>query len=142
MMALLLRSPLHGLMSSSVLLLSFQGRRTGRQIMLPLRYAKSESGFVCFTTDNAKWWRNFEEPRAVALVVGGKALSGVALAQRVAAGESLDALRAFLTAFPSDASHHTVSVKHGTPSESDLSRTPKRSIRVQVAHIQATETEA
>ena len=142
MMTLLLRSPLHGLMSASVLLLSFQGRRTGPHITLALRYARSDAGFVCFTTDNAKWWRNFEDARPVAWVVAGETLNGVASARRVTVGESLDALRSFLAAFPSDATHHDVSVVHRVPSESDLSRTPTRSIRVQVANVRATRSGA
>lgn len=133
MMTMLLRSPLHGLMSASVLVLSFKGRRTGRQITFPLRYARTEGGVVCFTTDDAKWWRNFEESRPVSVVVAGETLSGTATAQRVAPGESLDALRSFLTAFPSDAVYHGVTVAGGVPAEGDLQRASARSIRLQIA---------
>lgn len=133
LMSALLRSWLHGVMSSSVLLLSFDGRRTGRRISLPLRYACSSAGFVCFTTDDAKWWRNFEEPLAVQVLVAGETLGGVASADRVTSGESLDALRWFLLQFPSDATYHDVSVAKGVLSEADLARTPKRSVRVRIA---------
>lgn len=130
-MSLLLRSWLHGVMSGSVLLLSFDGRRTGRRISLPLRYARSGVDFVCFTTDDVPWWRNFEEPRAVEVLVAGETLSGVASAERVT-GDSLDALRVFLQQFPSDAAYHDVSIAKGVPSEADLARTPKRSVRVRI----------
>ena len=140
LMSLLLRSPLHGVMSSSVLLLSFYGRRTGRHISLPLRYMKSDTGVVCFTTDNATWWRNFEAPHPVDVLVAGEALSGVASAERVAAGESLDALRSFLSRFPSDAAYHDVSVVRGIPSEAELTRTSLRSVRVQIGSIQSRRT--
>jgi hypothetical protein len=136
LMSVLLRSWLHGVMSSSVLLLSFDGRRTGRRISLPLRYARSGAGFVCFTTDDAKWWRNFEEPLGVEVLVAGETISGVALAERVTVGESLDALRWFLQQFPSDAAYHDVSIAkgaNGVPSEADLARTPKRSVRVRIS---------
>lgn len=130
-MSLLLRSWLHGVMSESVLLLSFDGRRTGRRISLPLRYGRSGGDFVCFTTDDVPWWRNFEEPRAVEVLVAGETLSGVASAERVT-GDSLDALRVFLQQFPSDAAYHDVSIAKGVPSEADLARTPKRSVRVRI----------
>ena len=136
LMSVLLRSWLHGVMSSSVLLLSFDGRRTGRRISLPLRYARADGGFVCFTTDDAKWWRNFEEPLAVEVLVAGATIGGVALAERVTVGESLDALRWFLQQFPSDAAYHDVSIAkgaNGVPSEADLARTPKRSVRVRIS---------
>jgi hypothetical protein len=133
LMSVLLRSWLHGVMSSSVLVLSFDGRRTGRRISLPLRYARSGADFVCFTTDDATWWRNFEESLAVEVLVAGETLGGVALADRVTAGESLDVLRLFLQRFPSDAVYHNVSVANSVPSEADLERTPRRSIRVRIS---------
>jgi hypothetical protein len=131
-MSLLLRSWMHGVMSSSVLLLSFRGRRTGRHISLPLRYVKNDIGFVCFTTDNAPWWRNFEEPHAVNVLVAGETFSGTASAERITVGEPLDALRSFLKRFPADAAYHDVSVVRGVPSETDLAGTPMRSVKVQV----------
>ena len=133
LMSLLLRSWLHGVMSSSVLLLSVRGRRTGRQISLPLRYMKNDIGFVCFTTDNAAWWRNFEEPYAVNVLVAGETFSGTASAKRITAGEPVDSLRSFLKRFPSDAGYHGVSVVRGIPSESDLTGASKRSVQVQVS---------
>jgi hypothetical protein len=132
LMSLLLRSWMHGVMSSSVLLLSFPGRRTGRHISLPLRYMKNDTGFVCFTTDNATWWRNFETPHAVSVLVAGATFSGIATAKRITAGAPLDALRSFLERFPSDAAYHDVSVVRGVPSETDLGGTPRRSVKVQV----------
>jgi hypothetical protein len=131
-MSLLLRSWMHGVMSSSVLLLSFNGRRTGRHISLPLRYMKNDIGFVCFTTDNAAWWQNFEEPHAVNVLVAGETFSGTAFAERVTVGEPLDALRSFLRKFPADAAYHDVSVARGVLSETDLAGTTLRSVKVQV----------
>jgi hypothetical protein len=132
MMSLMLRSPLHGAMSASLLVLSFTGRRSGRTITLPLRYAVSGNGWVCFTSDDAKWWRNFEEPRAVSVVVAGRTIDAFATTQRVATGESLDELRAFLTQFPQDATYHDVAVTGGVPSEADLQRATARSIRLRI----------
>lgn len=131
-MAWLLRSPLHGIMSASLLVLSYQGRRTGRTITLPLRYAVSGDGWACFTSDDAKWWRNFESPRPVTVVVAGRTIQGIGSTQRVTAGESLDELRAFLTRFPQDASYHEVGVSGGVPSESDLQRATAHAIRLRI----------
>ncbi|HKY92343.1 MAG TPA: nitroreductase/quinone reductase family protein [Nevskiaceae bacterium] len=132
LMTLMLRSPLHGAMSASVLVLSYTGRRSGRTFTLPLRYAVSGDGWVCFTSDDAKWWRNFEEPRPVSVVVRGATVAGVATTQRVAAGESLDELRSFLTQFPQDATYHDVAVSGGVPSEADLQRATARAIRLRI----------
>jgi hypothetical protein len=137
MMALMLRSPLHPMMSASLLVLSYQGRRTGRTITLPLRYAKSGDGWVCFTSDDAKWWRNFEEPRPVSVVVSGRTVRGIASTQRVTTGESLDELRAFLVQFPQDAAYHDVAVAGSVPSEGDLQRATARAIRLRIRPARA-----
>ena len=42
----LLRSPLHGLLSSSLALLAYTGRRTGRRRALPVMYARVEDRVV------------------------------------------------------------------------------------------------
>jgi hypothetical protein len=130
MMAALLRSPLHGIASASLLVLAFTGRKSGRRITLPLRYATTDEGFVCFTTDDAKWWHNFERPRPASVVVAGRAFGVTVTAQRVAAGESLDQLRWFLSLFPQDADYHEVAVADGRLDEVGLQRAVARSIRV------------
>jgi len=76
----LLRSPLHPLVSSSLLLLTFTGRRTGRRITLPLGYQrKSELVTVLASRARRKlWWRNFVEPRPVELLLRGRQRRGEA----------------------------------------------------------------
>ena len=71
----LLRSPAHRLLSGSVLLLQYTGRRTGRRYGLPVMYASSGDGFVVMAGQPAAktWWRNFGcDPQPVAVTVGGK----------------------------------------------------------------------
>ena len=133
LVGLLLRSPIHTLLSASVLLLRFTTRRTHRTIALPLRYAATGDGLICFTTDNAKWWKNFEDSRSVTAIVARRPIAGVASASRVQVGASLDELRCFLSRFPSDAHHHGVSVSSaGVPSEADLSQAPLHSIMLNI----------
>ena len=43
-MRVLLDSPLHGLMSNSILTIRFTGRRTGRVWSLPVRYVREDGG--------------------------------------------------------------------------------------------------
>ena len=67
----LLRSPLHGLLSGSVLLVTYRGRRSGRGFTLPVQYGRDEDAFVVTVgTPGAKqWWRNFTGPRPAELLV-------------------------------------------------------------------------
>jgi hypothetical protein len=52
----LLRSPFHGLLSKSVLVLSFKGRKSGAEYRLPVGYA--EDGNDLQLLSNHTWWKN------------------------------------------------------------------------------------
>ena len=67
----LLRSPLHGLLGGSVLLVTYRGCRSGRAFTLPVQYVRDEEAFVVTVgAPGAKqWWRNFTEPRPAELLV-------------------------------------------------------------------------
>jgi hypothetical protein len=69
-----LRSPLHGLADADVCALTFQGRRSGRRITLPVLYAARGDALVVLVGDAAdkQWWRNFRQPRAVEVVCHGR----------------------------------------------------------------------
>lgn len=70
---ILLRSPLHGLLSRKVLLLTVSGRRTGRRYVLPAQYAaRGERVYVLPGRPEAKtWWRNLVEPAPVTVLIRG-----------------------------------------------------------------------
>ena len=53
---LLLRSPLHGLMSGNVLLLTFTGRKSGKHYTTPMSYVR-ENGVIFMSTESS-WWKN------------------------------------------------------------------------------------
>jgi hypothetical protein len=61
-MRVLLRSPLHRLRSSRVLLLEFTGRRSGRSYCLPVSYWQPDADHVvCLTSAEwSVWWRNLD----------------------------------------------------------------------------------
>ena len=57
----LLCSPLHFLMSGSMLVLRVTGRRSGRQIELPVNYTTEEENswrYLVTSTRERTWWRN------------------------------------------------------------------------------------
>ena len=73
MVAAVLRSPAHGLLSGSADLLAYEGRRSGRRIVLPTQYARSGDELVILVgrPDTKRWWRNFTEPRDLDVLVAG-----------------------------------------------------------------------
>lgn len=69
-----LRSPLHRALSGSLLVLSYEGRRSGKRYELPLQYVQHGDGVAVWAgnADAKTWWRNFTEPAVVDVVLGGR----------------------------------------------------------------------
>lgn len=90
--SLLLRSPLHRLVSDKAMLLTFTGRRTGRTYTTPVVYAH-RGDEVVITTDS-RWWKNLRGGALVTMRLGGKRVTGVAAAvtDPDAGGQILDTL--------------------------------------------------
>lgn len=78
---LILRSPLHKLMSDTLLVITCCGRKTGREYSLPVQYA--QAGNIIYIVpgmpENKTWWRNLKEAAPVRLTVRGQALAGKAV---------------------------------------------------------------
>ena len=120
-MRLLLNSPLHRLMSGSVLIVYFTGRKTGRRRWTPVRYLKeSDSRLACLTGRETGWWPNFLEPRDVEVQLAGRRLAARAHAQPDDAERKAAVLREVLRRFPADAPYHGIVLERGqaiTPSQ-------------------------
>jgi hypothetical protein len=58
----LLRSRLHWLVSNWLVLLSYEGRRSGRRYTFPVAYKRIGDGIVVVTPmSDSNWWKNFQE---------------------------------------------------------------------------------
>ena len=70
----ILRSPLHGLMSSGLLLLTVTGRRTGRRYTIPVGYQRDGDRLVILVSKARRknWWRNYLDPAPVEMLVAGQ----------------------------------------------------------------------
>ena len=73
-----LRSRWHRPVSSSMMVLTFEGVRSGRTYSFPVGYAEEPEGLVTFT--RFSWWRNFREERPVSLWLRGREVQGTAVA--------------------------------------------------------------
>jgi hypothetical protein len=79
----LLRSPLHGLVSRGLLLITVTGRRTGRKFTIPVSY-RERDGVVRIGVGapaGKQWWRNLREPAPVTLRLRGRDRAGIAVAR-------------------------------------------------------------
>jgi hypothetical protein len=100
----LLRSPFHRLLSGSIDLIRYRGRRTGREIMMPTQYAECGSDIVVLVAqpDTKTWWQNFRAERDLDLLIRGR-WSPMTASAVVGADDSAEIgplLDAYLTRFP------------------------------------------
>ena len=75
-----LRSPFHRLLSGVALELRYTGRRSGREYVLPVQYARRGDQLVLWPQDAARksWWRNFRDPAQVSMRLAGRTHRGTA----------------------------------------------------------------
>jgi hypothetical protein len=75
-----LRSRWHRPVSSTMMVLTFEGARSGRTYSFPVGYAEDPEGLMTFTWFS--WWKNFREERPVSLRPRGRKVRGTAVAVR------------------------------------------------------------
>jgi deazaflavin-dependent oxidoreductase (nitroreductase family) len=80
LIAAVLRSPLHGLLSWGLMLLTVTGRRSGRRYSIPVGYQRDGDTLTVLVSEapSKQWWRNYSEPGSVELRLRGRAHSGKA----------------------------------------------------------------
>ncbi len=105
-MKFVLRSPVHGMVDKTVLLITFTGHKSGKIYTTPVSYSQYDDQVYVFT--HAEWWKNLRNGAPVTLRIRGRELHGLAEPvaedkQAVAAG-----LTAHLRKVPSDAKYYGV----------------------------------
>lgn len=99
-----LQSPIHGLLSGSTDLIRYTGRRSGRQITTPTQYARVGDDVVILVghPERKVWWRNFREegPIEVLLQRRWQPRSARAVVGADEPEEAAPLLEAYLERFP------------------------------------------
>ncbi len=74
---LVLQSPLHVFMGNTMLI-TVTGRKTGREITLPVNYYRDLDALWVLTSRSRTWWRNLQHGAQVSLHLNGRDLDGFA----------------------------------------------------------------
>ncbi len=88
----LLRSPLHRPISNALLVLSFQGRKSGKRFSIPVGYVRHGDRLWLLTHSN--WWKNLRDV-PVSVLLQGKDVRGTASPVRERAAKA-EVARAFV----------------------------------------------
>ena len=130
-MKFILRSPMHGVVSKSMLLISFTGRKSGKTYTTPVSYSQTGDQVRIFT--HADWWKNLRSGAPVTLRLRGRELKGLAEPvaedkQAIAAG-----LAAHLRKVTSDARYYGVTFDDaGNPKLDEVAKAVQSVVMIRV----------
>jgi len=94
----LLRSPFHGLIDKSTVLITFTGRRSGKTYTFPVSYVRDGNTLMIISRREHSWWKNFRGGIQVTLYLQGynlKARGEVFTDTEIVANKLLMFLRQF-----------------------------------------------
>lgn len=128
----ILRSPLHGLLSGSTMLITVTGRKSGKAYTTPVNYVRHRDVVYITSRRERTWWRNLRGGGPVTLRLQGQNVQGRAIAieddQGVSAG-----LTAYLGQVPQYAKYFGVALdSNGQPKAGDIARVAQTRIMIQV----------
>ena len=130
-MKLMLRSPVHGIVGKTVLLITFTGRKSGKTYTTPVSYSQDGDQVTIFT--HADWWKNLRNGAPITLRIQGRELQGLPEPvaedkQAVAAG-----LTAHLRKVPSDARYYGVTFDdHRSPRAKEVEKAAQTVVMIRV----------
>ena len=70
--AWLARSPFHFMISHQLLIIQFEGRKSGKRYLVPVSYHNHGSSYTCVTLRSNIWWRNLKELSHTKIWLKGK----------------------------------------------------------------------
>lgn len=118
--AWILKSPLHRLLSQNTLLLEYMGRRSGKAFETPVNYVDLGDELLVTSLRQRTWWRNFMGSAPVRIWLLGKAIDARAIAL-VEPNEVAHYLEKYLAAAPQIAKYFRVRLDpQGHPNPSDI----------------------
>jgi hypothetical protein len=131
-MKAILKSPFHKAVSGQIMIVTFQGAKSGKIYATPVSYSREDGRVYCFT--HARWWKNFTNGAEVKLRIQGQDLDGYAEAiaddpERIAAG-----LQKHLLAVPFDARYYGVTLDaDGQPKIDQVRRAAAEAVMIQIS---------
>jgi deazaflavin-dependent oxidoreductase (nitroreductase family) len=128
---LILRSPLHGLFSPALLLITYRGRKSGKEYTLPVQYVQDGNNIYIVPgyAEKKTWWRNLRCGMDVQLRLKGQTMcgAGILLEREADEEEILKGFGLYLQRFPPSAKIHNVRIEaDGRLSPDDLREAVKR----------------
>jgi deazaflavin-dependent oxidoreductase (nitroreductase family) len=130
-MSWVLRSPLHGMLSNGMMLITVTGRKTGKTYITPVGYYE-EGGYLWVITSRERtWWRNLQGGAKVGLLLKRKPVHGTAEIELDE--KSVEArMVQYLRHVPQAAKPMSIRVENKMPNAEDITRTAKERLFIRI----------
>ena len=120
----LLLSPLHGLLSNGMMLITVTGRKTGKKYTTPVGYFRENGNLWVLTSRDRTWWKNLQGGAEVGLLLQQKPVT--AFAEPELEVDAVQAqMREYLKHIPQAAKSMGIRVENGTANAEDIVRATK-----------------
>ena len=130
-MSWLLRSPLHGMISGSIMLITFTGHKSGKIYTTPISYTRQGEQIIAFT--HSPWWKNLRDGGPVTVRLQGRDRQGSAQAVANDPATILPYLRTHLQQVKRDARFYAVKIDaNGQANEADLAQAAHNSVLIRI----------
>jgi len=130
-MKFVLRSPVHGMVSKNILLITFTGCKSGKTYTTPVCYSQEDDQVYIFT--HAKWWKNLCNCTSVTLRLQGREVRGVPEPVVEDKGAIASKLSAHLRRVPSDAKYYDVTFdEQGNPKAEEMEKAVQTVVMIRV----------
>jgi deazaflavin-dependent oxidoreductase (nitroreductase family) len=131
----ILRSPLHGVMSSKLLLITFTGRKSGKEFTTPISYV--QQGDTLLLAVGGSWWKNLRGGATVWVRLQGKLRTATTEVVMDEAGMS-EIYQIILAQNPTQGRFMGIKAdSDGKPNANDLGQAIERGAAVVKVHIKA-----
>lgn len=123
-MSWVLRSPLHGMLSNGMMLITVTGRKTDNKYTTPVEYFRKNGRLFIMTSRNRTWWRNLKDRPEVSLLLKRKPVT--AFAKLELDGKLVEALMVeYLQHMPRAAKPLGIRVENRNANAEDVARVAK-----------------
>lgn len=120
---------LHGIVSKDILLLHFEGRKSGRWYDTPVTYI--EDGDKIRITTEAAWWKNLRDCPDIKLTLRGEEVAAKAAVHADGGEYVTEAIAEILRRVPRDAPFYRVRIENGEPNAEDVAVAAARSVIIE-----------
>jgi len=133
-MSWVLRSPLHGMLSNGMMLITVTGSKTGKKYTTPVEYFREDELLWVMTSRDRTWWKNLRGGAEVSLLLKRKPVT--AIAEPDLDAKAVEArMVEYIKHVPQAAKPLGIRIENGKANAEDIARTAEDRLFVKIKRI-------